>query len=83
MSGFIQPQWSGFASFPAPRSATGDADRQPTGLEIERSALGGAVHPAAPPGAPGSLPLSAILGHASAPPPVTSASPRPLKALTA
>ena len=83
MSGFVQPQWSGFSSVPEPRSGTGDADRQPTGLDIERSTLGRAAPPAAPPGPPESLPPPPVLGHAPAPPPVTSASPRPLKALTA
>jgi hypothetical protein len=83
MSGFVQPQWSGFSSVPGPQSGTGEADPQPTGLEIERSTLGRAVPPAASPLPPKPLPPPAVLDHAPAPPLVTSASPRPLKALTA
>ena len=84
MSGFVQPQWSGFSSVPEPRSGTDNADRQPTGLDIERSTLGRAVPPAAAPALPPEpLTPPASPGHAPAPPLVTSASPRPLKALTA
>ena len=40
MSGFVQPQWSGFSQRPATPSGTGDESPQPTGIEIERRTLG-------------------------------------------
>lgn len=40
MSGFIQPQWSGFSQRPATIPGTGDESPQPAGFEIERLTLG-------------------------------------------
>lgn len=70
MSGFIQPQWSGFSQ-PAPAEA--DEARR----KAEREAKPGApVQPAgAPPGAGGRLETT----DAARPPLVTPASPRPHK----
>jgi len=69
MSGFIQPQWSGFGSQAVPSPVLSDADRQPGGLEIERTLLGRPTMAAPPPNA-----------SASQRTPVTPASPRPYKA---
>lgn len=49
MSGFIHPQWSGFGPPAAPQPVSSDVDRQPSGLEIERTSLGRPAEPAAPP----------------------------------
>jgi hypothetical protein len=81
MSGFVQPQWSGFSPAAEPQTGTSDADRQPMGHEIERDTLGRAAPPAMPAPAD-SLPLPPAPGHADAPSPVTSASPQAAKALT-
>jgi hypothetical protein len=70
MSGFIQPQWSGFGPPAVPSHISGEAERQPSGLEIERTLLGRPTKAAPPP------PNTA----ATEPTPVTPASPRPCKA---
>lgn len=69
MSGFIQPQWSGFGPQAVPSPVSGEADRQPSGLEVERTLLGRPAKAAPPPNAP------ATQGT-----PVTPALPRPDKA---
>jgi hypothetical protein len=69
MSGFIQPQWSGFGPQAVPSPVSGEADRQPSGLEIERTLLGRPARPAPPP-------ISSTTERTA----VTPASPRPDKA---
>ena len=71
MTGFVQPQWSGFAP-PAERNpAAGASDGQPSGIEVERSRLG-RPDPASPPASAEKPKIT--------PAPVTSASPLPFKA---
>jgi hypothetical protein len=77
MSGFTQPQWSGFSG---PDAAEAEAAGHKAGHEQERIALEqSAGHPAqastqdAPP---------EVAGEAAQPAPVTPSSPRPHKALT-
>jgi hypothetical protein len=79
MSGFVHPPWSGFSGpDPSAFSAAGDA-RLVAGHEIERLILGQA---AATTRGPASGEASPKALWAAAPPlPVTSASPRPHKAL--
>ncbi|MGL4444642.1 MAG: hypothetical protein ACRCU1_13530 [Alsobacter sp.] len=69
MSGFIQPQWSGFGPQAAPSPVSGEADRQPSGLDVGRTLLGRPAKAAPPPNA-----------LTTEPTPVTPASPPPSKA---
>ncbi len=69
MSGFIQPQWSGFGPQAVPSPGSGEADRQPSGLDVERTLLGRPAK-AAPPPNPSTTQRT----------PVTPASPPPSKA---
>lgn len=79
MSGFVQPQWSGFSDHepPAPNAA-GD-DMPVAGHEIDRLVLGQPTTRQGA-GAPGEA-CPQALPEAAQPLPVTPASPRPHKAL--
>ncbi len=69
MSGFIQPQWSGFGPQAVQSPVSGEADRQPSGPDIEPNPLGRPAKAVPPPNS-----------STTEPTPVTPASPPPSKA---